>query len=82
MTVLKDFPNFCKCMKKRTLMCMYYRLQTFIRVNMLGNISKRESSLQGSQDQQETVGIIKTEAKTLTDGRLPSRATVQRRGQL
>ncbi len=47
---------------------------------MLGNISKRESSLQGSLDQQGTAVITKTEARLWTDGRYFIQATAQLKG--
>ena len=45
MTVPERLSALRKCMEEKNI-------DVYV-VNMLGNISKRESSLQGSQDQQE-----------------------------
>ena len=53
MTVPERLSALRKCMEEKNIDVYVVPTADFIRVNMLGNISKRESSLQGSQDQQE-----------------------------
>ena len=52
MTVPERLSALRKCMEEKNI-DVYVVPLISIKVNMLGNISKRESSLQGSQDQQE-----------------------------
>lgn len=54
MTVPERLSALRKCMEEKNIdVYVVPTAPTFIRVNMLGNISKRESSLQGSLDQRE-----------------------------
>ena len=53
MTVPERLSALRKCMEEKNIDVYVIPTADFIRANMLGNISKRESSLQGSLDQRE-----------------------------